>query len=151
MVKQRLTLTILFMLAVGSIGCTAENKSYCNSLCAMCGCSLHSKTNDGKTTTDIKRNELSKWLSSRIPKNCKHQWIPVSGWSSENNLCWDGSSNWHKALSSIRKLHSDNEIKKTEERLNQYFSILRMDDKKTQNTKLTNFLKVLNTKRNKLK
>ena len=148
--KNLLSIGIMLLLAF-PLFAEAEKKSYCNSLCAMCGCSLHSETNGGKITRDIKSNELSKWLSSRIPKNCKHQWIPVSGWSSENNLNWDGSSNWHKALSSIRKLHSDNEIKKTEERLDQYFSILRMDDKKSQNTKLTNFLKVLNTKRNKLK
>jgi len=129
---------LLGLLLIAGSGCKAERSS-CNSLCARCGRSLHTNTVNGNTTSTIREGDLSKWLAGYIPNPCQHVWIPVSGWSSSNNLAWDGVSRWHSALVSIKKLSLTVGETETRELLERYYELLGMADKTQQADLLKTF------------
>jgi len=134
---RRVTIAwVLLGLLIAGGGC---KRVECNSQCARCGRSAHSLTKGGETATKIVDNDLSQWLSGYVSSPCKHVWVPVSGWSSSNNLHWDGISRWDCALRQIyglRRTVSEAEIKQL---LDQYFAILGISDEKQQHESLKEF------------
>lgn len=142
----RLRLLTGILLAIALSGCGAEksSRSYCNSQCARCGCSRHVETESGVSTRDdICQNDLSQWLSGYRTGDCSHEWIPVSGWGSQNNIAWDGQSPWNSCLEHIRRLSSSAGPAQTSELLKRYFAILEVKDIRMRNVELDKFVKEL--------
>ena len=122
--RAKLCLTVILGLLLVS-GCKKAEESYCSSACARCGLYRHSETKSGVTIRDDTReNDLSVWLSAYRPEACKHVWIPLAGWSSENNLAWHGMSHWDDCLRRIKQLHPTIGEPDARQLLKRYYSIL---------------------------
>ncbi len=127
------TCGIVISSAMGSLLLVAHiqewKASSFDAVCPKCGCIRHVKMKWGmRVRDDIHENDLSEWLSGFRAKTCSHVWMPVSGWSSHNNLHWDGECHWNSCLHHIRGLHPVVGEAETVELLDRYYRIFGMED-----------------------
>jgi hypothetical protein len=74
----------------------------------------------------VSESDLSQWLRQYDPAldSCTHDWIPVCGWSSHNNLCWDSFGTIQgRVLRQIKKLDSALDHDAIKEMLDRYYAI----------------------------
>jgi hypothetical protein len=73
--------------------------------------------------------------------------VGVSGWSSSNNLAWDGVSHWNDALLLIEELQPAVGVAQTRRLLERYYEILDMDEGVEKGNRLADFREELEAKR----
>jgi len=116
-------------------GCGKVERSYSNSECAKCGQTRHVESIAGRIVADeVRDTDLSKWLSkySSTPYPCKHRWMPLSSWSSGDNLAVDFINHFNMVLRQIKKLEAHVGQATTAELLARYQKIQRIHDAREQ-------------------
>lgn len=118
---------VLTSLLVSS--CSLTRKSQSTSVCTSCCRNYYSKYIFGiHTTKDIRDTELSKWLSNyKNTESCDHSWYPLSCYSTSNNLAFDFADP-NECLYYIKRLSTISGPKVTKQRVDTYFSILKMEN-----------------------
>jgi hypothetical protein len=124
---MKVLILVLTSLLVSS--CSLTRKRQSTSVCTRCCRYYYSKYIFGiHTVDDIQDTELSNWLSNyKNIENCDHSWLPLSCYSTSNNLAFDFVSP-NECLYYIKGLSISCDPKVTKQRVDTYFSILDMEN-----------------------
>ena len=112
MARYFLYIAAVFLLSLSIVGCE-HKKSYTISTCAYCGAVLH--VEGGKSTYIPSR------FPSENPPEHMHLYFPSAGYSSINNLFWDGASEACNVLRQLIDLQKEGRL--SEDVIKEWFSI----------------------------